>query len=500
MKGKLSLVVASVLLSSSVALATDTKDKQIEMLLKRLDKVETELASLKADTTSQIDELHLRADDNELQAALSKVKFGLEFETNVHSFDGTLKGKNVDSSNKWNGFLNLNMDAAINEKTTFTGRLAMAKNWADDTIGFPDDTAAGRTTTGGSTVYVERAYIDYKFTDSIIMTLGRQPGTDGPGTNLKNNAKRQSTYPAMLFNAAGDGLVFSFKPKIDGLEKTVFRAGYAKAYQWDSGSGSTDIVGDASLNDSNIWLGMAETKLPLGDMGENLLTLSGAMSPDFSIPAGSPIGRLTVGDITLANLYFENNNAFGSGFSWFSSLGYSKGSGAKDNSTAINNAIYNAAYSQTSSVLSLTGPLDNVAYNGMNNAQQATAVANGAVAANGTSTIVATSLNEESGWAILVGGRYDFTKEFKLGYEFFHGSQYWYSFTSGNASDPLNKLNTRGNAHDIYGIYQLDLNQYFRLSYTTIKYNYTNSGSPVGGAVKTDDKVDHWMLTYNVKF
>ena len=487
MNSKLSLLVVSLLLSSSVALAGDERDKQIEMLMERLDKVEKELASFKVNTDIQIDELHIRADDNEFEVALGKVKFGLEFETNVHSFSGKLGANNIDSSNKWNGFLHLNMDADINDKTTFTGRLAMAKNWAGDDA-------------DGSAVYVERAYIDYQFTDSIVMTLGRQPGTDGPGANLRNNAKRQSTYSALLFNAAGDGLVFSFKPKIDGLDGTVFRAGYAKAYQWNDGLDGGDIIGDAIIDDTNVWLGIAETKLPLGDMGDNLLMLSAVMVPGFSIPAGSTIGQLAIGDITIANLYFENNKAFGSSFSWFSSLAYSKGSGAQDNSAAINSSIYADVESQVLGVLSLTDPLDAVAYLGMNNAQQAAAVAGGAVATNGAGAIAATSLNEESGWAIHLGTRYDFTKQFKLGYEFFHGSQYWFSLTTKSVSDPINMFKTRGDAHDIYGIYQMDLNQYFRLSYTTIQYDYTNSGSPVGGTEKTDDNVDHWMLTYNVKF
>lgn len=489
-KSVLALAACTVL--ATCANAQDEKDKKIEMLIERLEKVEAELAKFRHYTDTQIDELHIRADENELNAALSKIKFGLEFETSAHSFNGKLTSpttgvtSDVDSSNKWTNVLMLNMDADINENTRFTGRLSMAKAWADSTNQIPTDTTAGRSIGGGSSLFVERAYVDYKFSDSFIATIGRQPGTDGPGANLKNNAKRQSTYPALLFNATGDALVLTYKPNIESIQQSAFRLGYAKAFQWDSGTTSDSIVGEELLDDAEVFLAVAEGKLDLGSMGDNLLMLSGVMAPDFNIPVSAPIDNLTVGDLTLANLYFENNNAFGSNFNWFTSLGYSKGSDAVDNSSAINTAIYDYAYANS---LATTG-----------NPGTAAAVAVGAVAANGAKTIAATTLNEESGWAVHLGGRYDFTKEWKVGYEFFHGSKYWYSFTSASASDPINILETRGDAHTLYAIYQMDLNQFLRLSYSKLDYDYSGSGQPVGPVSKSDDQVDHWSLTYNVKF
>ena len=495
MNNKLSIIVASLVLTSSVLFSSDKKDEQIELLMKRLDRVESELSKFKNYTDEQIDELHIRADDNEFQAALSKIKFGLEFETNVHSFDGEFGGKNIDSSNKWNSFLHLNMDADINDKTTFTGRFSVGKNWGSSDIGFPNDSTSGITSYGGSIVFLERAYVDYKFTDNFIGTIGRQPGTDGPGANLKNNAKRQSTYASLLFNAAGDGIVFTYKPKISGLKDTAFRLGYAKAYQWSNdNTKGTELVGDAIIDDTNVIIAIGETKLPLGSLGNNLLMFSLVKALDFNVPTS--IGNYDVGDMNLGNLYFENNNAFGSSFSWFGSFGYSKGSSAVDNSGEVSSVIYNKAYESSYNAQFAVNPGVGVPMA----TAIATAYANGAVAAKAPGAISQMALNEKSGWAVHLGGRYDFNKKYKLGYEFFHGSRYWYSFTTSKISDPINILNTRGNVHNIYGIYQIDINQFLRLSYASIHYDYTNSGFPVGGAEKTDDKIDHWVLTYNVKF
>jgi len=487
----LSALVSMMALLSTATLASDDKDEIIKKLIERLDKVETELKSLKSHTDKQIDELHIRADDNELSSALSKIKFGLGFETNAHVLDGD----GVDSANKWNNVLHLNMNADINDKTTFTGRLGMTKNWADSSVGFGRDTSAGRGGESGSALFVERAYVDYRITDNFIATIGRQPGTDGPGENLRNNSKRQSTYPAMLFNANGDALVLTYKlDDSDSLSNTALRLGYGKAYQWDDGLSSGSLVGEELIDDANIWLGVAESKIDLGSMGDNMLMLSAATSTDFMIPAGSPIGDINIGDLTIGNLYFENNNAFGSPFSWFTSLGYSKGSNAKDNSGMINKAIYDYAYEQSLNALNVTNPAN------PSNTATATAVANGAVGAQSPSAIASAKLNEEDGWAIHLGARYDFTKELKLGYEFFYGSKYWYSFTTSSASDPINILNTRGKVHDLYAIYQMDLNQFLRFSWTNINYDYTNSGFPVGLVQSSDSNLNHWLLTYNVRF
>ncbi|ECK6995105.1 DUF3373 domain-containing protein, partial [Campylobacter jejuni] len=104
------------------------------------------------------------------------------------------------------------------------------------------------------------------------------------------------------------------------------------------------------------------------------------------------------------------------------------------------------------------------------------------------------------GYAVHVGGRYDFTKALKVGYEFFWGSRYWYTMSRPSINDPLNIRMTRGTAHDFYVIYQLDRYQFLRLSYTNIQNIWGNRGLPFGGAKKDKARADNIMLMYNVKF
>lgn len=478
MKTKFSLILSACLLSSS--LFAKNTDDEITKLQKQLAQIQAELAQIRKEREAQVKQneavkaeladLNDRADETEFQAALSKVKFGLEFSTAVSNTNYKVSGQDYSANNKWMNELHLNMNADINDKTKFYGRLSMAKNWSQmGWSGTPYDLDAGRNTrSSGPVLYVDRAYLDYYITPEWIATVGRQPGTDGPGSNLRNNALRQSTYPALAINALGDAAVITYKPESLQDHKVAIRAAYGKTYQWDEEGKVRDWMSDQKDADANLYYAAVEGELPIEGMGDNLLLFNIAYLSDFALPLNNgPIalpgngtildddGVVNLGDLTIANLHFENYKAFGTNFNYFLSLDYSHG----------NN-------SQLSPILS--GILQTQGYNG--------------------------KFNEEDGYAVHVGGRYDFTKALKVGYEFFWGSRYWYTMSRPSINDPLNIRMTRGTAHDFYVIYQLDRYQFLRLSYTNIQNIWGNRGLPFGGAKKDKARADNIMLMYNVKF
>lgn len=472
MKTKFSLILSACLLSSS--LFAKNADDEITKLQKQLAQIQAELAQIRKEREAQakqneavkaeLADLNDRADETEFQAALSKVKFGLEFSTAVSNTNYKVSGQDYSANNKWMNELHLNMNADINDKTKFYGRLSMAKNWSQmGWSGSPLDLDAGRNTrTSGPVLYVDRAYLDYYITPEWIATIGRQPGTDGPGSNLRNNALRQSTYPALAINALGDAAVITYKPESLQDHKVAIRAAYGKTYQWDEESGKVrDWMSDQKDADANLYYAAVEGELPIEGMGDNLIIFNVAHMTDFALPIpGSTSldddGVINLGNLTLANIHFENYKAFGTNFNWFASLGYSNGS---------NNEI---------------NPL-------LSAALQGDGYGNG-------------KFNEKDGYAVHVGGRYDFTKALKVGYEFFWGSRYWYTMSRPSINDPLNIRMTRGTAHDFYVIYQLDRYQFLRLSYTNIQNIWSNRGLPFGGAKKDKARADNIMLMYNVKF
>lgn len=473
MKTKFSLILSACLLSSS--LFAKNTDDEITKLQKQLAQIQAELAEIRKEREAQakqneavkaeLADLNDRANETEFQAALSKVKFGLEFSTAVSNTNYKVSGQDYSANNKWMNELHLNMNADINDKTKFYGRLSMAKNWSQmGWSGSPLDLDAGRNTrSSGPVLYVDRAYLDYYITPEWIATIGRQPGTDGPGSNLRNNALRQSTYPALAINALGDAAVITYKPESLQDHKVAIRAAYGKTYQWDEESGKVrDWMSDQKDADANLYYAAVEGELPIEGMGDNLIIFNVAHMTDFALPIpgsmllGDDDEVVNLGNLTLANIHFENYKAFGTNFNWFASLGYSNGS---------NNEI---------------NPLLSIAL-------QSKGYGNG-------------KFNEKDGYAVHVGGRYDFTKALKVGYEFFWGSRYWYTMSRPSINDPLNIRMTRGTAHDFYVIYQLDRYQFLRLSYTNIQNIWGNRGLPFGGAKKDKARADNIMLMYNVKF
>lgn len=472
MKTRFSLILSACLLSSS--LFAKNTDDEITKLQKQLAQIQAELAQIRKEREAQVKQneavkaeladLNDRADETEFQAALSKVKFGLEFSTAVSNTNYKVSGQDYSANNKWMNELHLNMNADINDKTKFYGRLSMAKNWSQmGWSGTPYDLDAGRNTrSSGPVLYVDRAYLDYYITPEWIATVGRQPGTDGPGSNLRNNALRQSTYPALAINALGDAAVITYKPESLQDHKVAIRAAYGKTYQWDEEGKVRDWMGDQKDADANLYYAAVEGELPIEGMGDNLIIFNVAHMTDFALPIpgsmllGDDDEVVNLGNLTLANIHFENYKAFGTNFNWFASLGYSNGS---------NNEI---------------NPL-------LSAALQGKGYGNG-------------KFNEKDGYAVHVGGRYDFTKALKVGYEFFWGSRYWYTMSRPSINDPLNIRMTRGTAHDFYVIYQLDRYQFLRLSYTNIQNIWGNRGLPFGGAKKDKARADNIMLMYNVKF
>ncbi|EDH1588518.1 outer membrane tyrosine kinase [Campylobacter jejuni] len=471
MKTKFSLILSACLLSSS--LFAKNTDDEITKLQKQLAQIQAELAEIRKEREAQakqneavkaeLADLNDRADETEFQAALSKVKFGLEFSTAVSNTNYKVSGQDYSANNKWMNELHLNMNADINDKTKFYGRLSMAKNWSQmGWSGSPLDLDAGRNTrSSGPVLYVDRAYLDYYITPEWIATIGRQPGTDGPGSNLRNNALRQSTYPALAINALGDAAVITYKPESLQDHKVAIRAAYGKTYQWDEEGKIRDWMGDQKDADANLYYAAVEGELPIEGMGDNLIIFNVAHMTDFALPIPGSIlldddEVVNLGNLTLANIHFENYKAFGTNFNWFASLGYSNGS---------NNEI---------------NPL-------LSAALQGKGYGNG-------------KFNEKDGYAVHVGGRYDFTKALKVGYEFFWGSRYWYTMSRPSINDPLNIRMTRGTAHDFYVIYQLDRYQFLRLSYTNIQNIWGNRDLPFGGAKKDKARADNIMLMYNVKF
>lgn len=416
-------------------------------MLKKVNALEKEIKTLKQETGEDIDALYERADQNELQSALNKIKWGAELETTVANFSGTNSGVDYTNNNVWSSMLKLKMNSKISDKLKFTGRIIMNKNWSDSTDAANiQDSNQGRTD-GGSKLYVERAYIDYSPTKSFTLTVGRQPSNDGPGMNLIQDTPRKATYPSLLFNGNADGIVMTYDI---GVSKMKTRFAYGKGYQWDDETYGHMTENTSDISDLNVYGFFVEGEVAPKSLGQNLWVLSVVKATDFvgnALSTTSPNDE-NLGDATLYGLYFENNKAFSTSLNYFVSLGFSN--------------------------MESNGNMVNFGYGDM-------------------------PLVDGTGHAVHVGLRYDISNKTKIGYEYNQGSKKWFSFTAGS-TDLMNKLSTRGKVHDVYFIKNIDMFQLVRIGYTAISYDYTGSGWHVGDPQKTDDEAKRLYVTYNVKF
>ena len=422
--------------------------------------IEFKLRKLKAEFDKKIHDLTQRIDENEFQASMNRIKWGGEFTTNWGFYKGKTQEGEFSNPNKWDMALKLNMEAFIDERTKFTGRLMMTKAWGSSNAENISalDALQGRAR-GTSALFVERAYVDYKFNNKLIFTIGRQPSSDGPGMDLKYDVSRQATYPALLFNGAADGLVMTYKLSIPKLRKTRFRLAYGKGYEWqDSAYGWS--VANPGIKDTNVYGAFFEGALPYEKIGKNYFIFTAVKTTHLvtnPFDNKDAIANVDLGSYTHYGVFFENKHAFDTNFNYFISYAYAKPkSSGKVGMADLNN--------------------DGVA-----------------------DTEV--ELLKDSGYAYHIGARYDYLP-YKIGYEFNHGSKYWFSFST-NLYDPMNKLAVRGDVHDGYLIYRIDLYEYFRFGITQAKIKYNFIGmyfAPNGEPQKVNDDLRVVYLTYNVRW
>lgn len=404
------------------------------------------------------------------------MKFGLEFTTalnNIQKKDHAT-GTTENYKNRWAMGLYLNMNADVNKYTKFTGRLSMTKAFGDIDLGYPavgtiGSLDAGRGVAGGSAIYVERAYVDIYMGKYAALTIGRLPGTDGPGSNLRNSSARMSTYPALAVNALGDGAVLTLKP----YTNAALRAGYSKIYQPlnpNLSSAGGNIWGNKGASDANLFFGAFETPFAPKSFGQNLFMLTYINLQNYATPymnmGQTSVPAQNVGDMQYVNVHFENDKMLGTGLNWFVSASYYVGSDGKVSNAAVATLVQQSE-----------GKLN----------QQTAAALPYAKFAN------------ENAWAVHAGLRYDIGSAFKIGYEYFKGSEYWYAFSRVSINDPFNFRNTRGDVHDVYAIWQLDLNQFFRLSYTRQHLDYGTALMPMA-TPKADITNQNIALAYLLRF
>jgi len=342
------------------------------------------------------------------------------------------------------------IEAPVAENMSFTARLSMYKVFGDSTgvqvfNGQPTSLNIDGTTSGvpnSDQLRVDRAYFSWsKIAGSkFFLSIGRRPSTSGPPLNYRQDELRGGTPTGALIDYQFDGITFGYNVS----ENTILRFCYGLGYESGFGNGDLikmpqDRLKDVHFAGLNLDLWSSDNMLVQATYarafnvtdGFNGLTVL-PNNPLTGEVVGAPLvmrftPSTTVGSINLAGLTITRKIRR---LDLFASINYV---GLQPNGQ--------------------TTPFGGM----MSDPFEMPVNRNGAM--------------------IYLGARYGFGEDekTKLGFEFNHGTKYWFNFAQAEDDIIAPKTNTRGEVYETYITHRI--NSRFILKGDYIYYNYRYSGS-----------------------
>lgn len=404
-----------------------------------------------SDMSDMLDDFDERADDWDLAA---RFKFSGDFRSRMDYYNAdTVFGRSLENDFLMTNRLRLNMRVKALENVEFKGRLAMYKTWGMASA-FEDESGAmwpifdgnvTRTPTGDSTLYVDRAYLNWNAIGGlpIWFSVGRRPTTDGPPSQIRMGVDEKLATPVAYMDWPFDGAVFGygFNWGNDALGSGKIRLCYGRGFE-------AGLIENSTLNDTDF----AGVNMDIFDNGDRFLNFQTFMAFNvFSYPNfqdltveqnfGTTTGlgaRRELGNIWHTDAVYQDKIG---AFNYFVSAGWSQ--------TQPNiNGMFN---DYAAMMMGATGPND----------------------------------SNENGYGLYAGVRYDLDNiGLKFGAEYNWGSEYWIAMTPGHDDIYMSKLATRGQVFELYTIWDIPGGEaiskygraFIRLGYQHYDYDYSGSG------------------------
>jgi hypothetical protein len=358
--------------------------------------------------------------------------------------------------------LRLNLDSKINDDLSVGARLSMYKVWGDSTgvqvfNGQPTSMNIDGTTAGvpnGDMLRVERAYFTWSNVggSKLYLSVGRRPSTDGPPLNFRQDEPRGGTPSGALIDFQFDGITIGYHFN----DKMTWRVCYGVGYQSGFGNGNmlkspADRLDDTHLIGANLDLYNSEKTFiqatyahafNVTDGFNGLLVLP--VNPVTGDPVNAPVVMRYTPSANLGgiNLFGVNINRRVGDVDLYGSANYS---GTRPNG--------------------ITTPF-------------------GGLMSDPFETPV-----DRNGTMFYLGARYNFPQNdgrTKIGFEFNHGSKYWFNFSNAEDDIVAPKTNTRGDVYETYMTHRFYDRFIMKLGYIRYNYNYSGSGWHVGAPKDLD--------------
>lgn len=366
----------------------------------------------------------------------------------------------------------IRLDSQVAENLSVTARLSMYKVFGDSTgvqvfNGQPNTLNVDGTTAGvpnSDQLRVERAFFTWnKIGGSpFFLSIGRRPSTDGPPMNLRDDEPRGGTPSGALINYQFDGITFGYHVG----ENTVLRLCYGLGYESGFGNGDLLKMPQDRLKDVHFLGGNFDIWSTEKTLIQATVARAFDVSDGFNGLMVLPNNPLT-GDAVGAPVVMR--------FTPSANLGN------------INLAGVN--------VTRRIGRLDTFVsgnYVGLRPNDKTTPF-------GGLGSDPFDKPENHNGAMIYVGARYNFGSEerTKLGFEFNHGSKYWFNFAQAEDDIIAPKTNTRGNVFETFLTHRINNRFVLKADYIHYGYEYSGSGWHLGTPKRLDSSPILGFPTYS---
>jgi uncharacterized protein DUF3373 len=357
--------------------------------------------------------------------------------------------------------LRLRFDAKVADNVSFTGRLSMYKVFGDSTgvqvfNGQPNSLNMDGTTAGvpnSDQLRVERAFFTWSDIggSKLYLSIGRRPSTEGPPLNYRQDELRGGTPAGSLIDYQFDGITVGYKL----TESMIWRLCYGLGYESGFGNGNLLKMPQDRLKDVHF-------------LGANL----DLWTTDKSLIQATFAHAYNVTDGFNGLMVLPNNPLTGEAIAAPVVMRYTPSA----NLGGIHLFGVNASRKMQAFDLYVSGNLSATRPNGIT------------TPFGGLMSDPFETPKDRSGYMMLGGLRYNFGNDerTKLGFEFNHGSQYWFNFAQAADDIIAPKTNTRGNVYETYLTHRISDRFILKADFIRYLYDFSGSGWHVGAPKRLD--------------
>lgn len=358
--------------------------------------------------------------------------------------------------------LRLNFDAQVADNVTVGARLSMYKTFGDstnvqvfngqaNTLNLDGTTARVPT---GDMVRVERAYFTWKDIggSKMYLSIGRRPSTDGPPMNFREDELRGGTPSGALFDYQYDGVTMGYHV----TDKTTVRACYGMGYTSGFGNGNLLQSPADRLKDVHLLGGMVDLYETDKTFIQALVAHAWNVTDGFNGLMVLPTNPLTGDPVTAPVVMRYTPSANLGGINLYG-LTLQKKLGQLDTFFSAN--------------------FDGLRPNGVS------------TPFGGLGSDPFETPTDHNGYMLYAGVRYSIPQNdgrTKLGFEYNHGSKYWFNFAQAEDDILAPKTSARGDVFETYLTHRISQRFILKVDYQRFNYTWSGSGWHLGAPKRLD--------------